>query len=109
MTIAIKCLNTVVAGGEYHRPGSVVHIDAAGISEAEARVLVSGGFAAWHDAPVAAIAPEPSQEATIASAPAEVDLSDLKKAELVDMANAAGIEGAAKLNKDELIAALRGR
>lgn len=107
MTIAIKCLNTVVAGGEYHRPGSVVHIDAAGISEAEARVLVSGGFAMWSDAPAAPAAPiEASQ---VADTEPKVYLDAMKKAELVEMANAAGIEGAAKLNKDELIAALRGR
>ena len=137
MSARLKCLQTIIAKNGANKPGSEVSLDVLGIKTNEAEVLVRSGAAAWaKSAPASAEpapAPAPAQvmlppAATEAPAPVAVDetnvvegslagvvdadgsvrdLEEMKRAELLEIAEGMDIPRASGMNKQQLIDAIK--
>lgn len=137
MSARLKCLQTIIAKNGANKPGSEVSLDVLGIKTNEAEVLVRSGAAAWaKSAPASAEpagAPAPAQvmlppAAPEAPAPAAVDetnvvegslagvvdadgsvrdLEEMKRAELLEIAEGMDIPRASGMNKQQLIDAIK--
>lgn len=118
----LKLKESIRCNGVQHRPPAVIDTEALGISDVEAAVLVRRGVAVVHEeaapAEVAPVVDQPEVtnlglgevEGQLAGVVDEagdvVPLADMKKAELVQIATDLEIEGADKLNKAQLVAAI---
>lgn len=137
MSARLKCLQTIIAKNGANKPGSEVSLDVLGIKTNEAEVLVRSGAAAWaKSAPASAEpagAPAPAQvmlppAAPEAPAPVAVDetnvvegslagvvdadgsvrdLKEMKRAELLEIAEGMEIPRASGMNKQQLIDAIK--
>lgn len=137
MSARLKCLQTIIAKNGANKPGSEVSLDVLGIKTNDAEVLVRSGAAAWaKSAPASAEpapAPAPAQvmlppAATDAPAPVAVDetnvvegslagvvdadgsvrdLEEMKRAELLEIAEGMDIPRASGMNKQQLIDAIK--
>lgn len=117
MSARLKCLQTIIAANGANKPGSEPSLDALGIKINEAEVLVRSGAAAWAD-PVA-VAAEPAVVPVTDPVPVEAELAgvmgadgtvreleEMKRAELMDLAEAIGVPRAAGMNKQQLVDAI---
>lgn len=129
MSARLKCLQTIIGANGVNKPGAEPTLEQLGIKTNEAEVLVRSGAAAWAD-PVAVADPAPAPAVTD-TAPAVVepaasgdtveatlagvvdadgsvrDLEEMKRAELVEIAEGMEIPRASGMNKQQLVDAIR--
>lgn len=129
MSTRLKCLQTIIGANGVNKPGAEPTLEQLGIKTNEAEVLVRSGAAAWAD-PVAVADPAPAPAVT-EPAPAVVepaasgdtveatlagvvdadgsvrDLEEMKRAELLKIAEGMEIPRASGMNKQQLVDAIR--
>lgn len=103
MSSKIKCLQTIIGNNGSNRPGSVVSLDALGITRGDAEVLVDTSAAVWAkgddahadepaaDIDPAAVLPVPESDPAVMLAPAQPDVADAPPAAVPADAILAGV------------------
>lgn len=111
MSARLKCLQTIIAKNGANKPDSEVSLDVLGIKTNEAEVLVRSGAAAWAKSAPVAVDETNVVEGSLAGvvdADGSVrDLEEMKRAELLEIAEGMDIPRASGMNKQQLIDAIK--
>lgn len=104
-SLKLHCLHTIIGSNGANRPGSEPTLAELGVDLKDAETLVASGAARWAEpaaeAPAAFLAGVQDADGTVR------DLSELKKAELLEIAKGMEIAGCEAMTKPELIAAIQ--
>lgn len=110
MSARLKCLQTIIGANGVNKPGAEPTLEQLGIKTNEAEVLVRSGAAAWaKSAPVAVDetnAVEGELAGVVDADGKVIDLEDMKRGELVEIAEAMDIKTAG-MNKQQIVDAIR--